>query len=174
MLLHAVLEIIKFPSFFTNLFLPSFCFCLPKEEIKRRQTPLRGLKKQTRKKKKRKPSFCQSFFKKTLFFLRNNYYYCSFGDFLFVLFPFFLVFFFYFLPLEEKNQRKKLKEGKSLFFCFPSSLFERRKRSCFFLCFCHRQTKKSTKGGMNGVQVTGTLFRLVFCFPSFLQRRTKP
>ena len=25
---------------------------------------------------------------------------------------FFLVFFFYFLPLEEKNQRKKLKEGK--------------------------------------------------------------
>jgi hypothetical protein len=25
----------------------------------------------------------------------------------------------------------------------------------------------STKGGMNGVQVTGTLFRLVFCFPSF-------
>jgi hypothetical protein len=27
-------------------------------------------------------------------------------------FAFFLVFFFYFLPLEEKNQRKKLKEGK--------------------------------------------------------------
>ena len=49
--------------------------------------------------------------------------------------------------------------------CFPSSLFEGRKSSCFFLCFCHRQTKKSTKGGMNGVQVTGTLFRLLFCFP---------
>ena len=38
--------------------------------------------------------------------------------------------------------------SSSLFFCFPSSLFEGRKRSCFFLW-----KKKSTKGGMNRVQV---------------------